>query len=1156
MALLSEHIHLKRRYYRSINLERDLDSAEALEGYVVTPRGAHALERILSAIGLQRASRAWTLTGAYGTGKSSFAHFLLSLCGPSQSASRKTGKQILNSASAGGKSDLSKFASRIGVRGVVRAVATAQREPVAHTVLKALNRGVQEYWSEAPGRKPDVFYALQDQCKRLKANATIDSGVVLEFVEEVARVASTGVVIVLDELGKGLEFAALHQADGDLYLLQQLAEFKSPSPDSAIFVIGLLHQSFAEYGQGLSSAQRTEWSKIQGRFEDIPFTNSASEAIRLISQAIEYSNEKWLGTLTKSCAKSWQREIAGIVPEFSSNETMLAELMPLHPIAAVALPLLCNRFAQNDRSLFTFLTSDEPHSFTHFLENHEVSKDTLPMMKLDSLYDYFVDVVGSNIHSRPHLSRWVEIQGRITESIGLDPDELRLLKAIGILNLIASAGTLRASRNLVALSMCDAPDNEFEVQRWKNLIDSIAERRLITYRRQLDELRVWEGSDFNIEQSLQLIIQAERRSLSDLLNKSAPLGPVVPQRHNYQFGTFRYLEQRFVSEAKELEGLNTESSTADGLVLFWVGPERCKSAPDYTNDGKPIVLLNASNVSVVQNAVHELSALQRIRQESPELQTDGVARREIRQRTFIAKRHLDAVLSECFEFKNGTTAYVIGEKCSIKSHRHLVACLSDISDEVYGSTPRLHNELINRRELTSQGAKARRELIEALVLKHDVPELGLKGFGPEVSMYKSVLQKTGIHRPIRKSDRWEIGAPTDTGVQAVWDAIEHFCIESVEAPRTVSELYELLSKAPYGVKSGVIPVLFAAVLIARSDDVCIYKDGSFLPILGPEHFELLVKDPSRFAVKHFVTTGLRAQVFKEIEELVSRPDKQPGKSRNASLLSVVKPLVQFVKSLPAYTRRTRNLSAQAISVRDAIINAKQPDELLFVAIPEALGLSEIVPKDKENTGKARELRLGLLNALRELQLAHEEMISECQALLCEAFRINAPSLRQTLRMRGQTLSLNMPNGEFASFVSHIVDDDVDDRVWLTRLLMIIGDKPAESWSDEDLDLFKEGVGTFAKRFNNFESIQSNLQHAPGAGYEAKKITLTQSSGKEAQKILWIDAAKDQSVSRIVDEIIREKLQSNPELYDAVVSKLAERLLSAVGSESRSRRGEA
>jgi hypothetical protein len=89
------------------------------------------------------------------------------------------------------------------------------------------------------------------------------------------------------------------------------------------------------------------------------------------------------------------------------------------------------------------------------------------------------------------------------------------------------------------------------------------------------------------------------------------------------------------------------------------------------------------------------------------------------------------------------------------------------------------------------------------------------------------------------------------------------------------------------VKHGTIPILLAALLLYHVDDVGIYKDGTFIPILGPEHFELLVKDPSRFSVKSFEMVGLRSQVFRELETVLKSPNVRTQTGvRNASLLAI------------------------------------------------------------------------------------------------------------------------------------------------------------------------------------------------------------------------------------------------------------------------------
>ncbi|MEQ8961427.1 MAG: hypothetical protein RLP02_26465, partial [Coleofasciculus sp. C2-GNP5-27] len=78
-----------------------------------------------------------------------------------------------------------------------------------------------------------------------------------KLVQDVAKAANTGVFLVIDELGKNLEYAAYNQGTEDLYVLQQLAELPGDSK-TPIYILGILHQAFAEYGQRLATVQRNE----------------------------------------------------------------------------------------------------------------------------------------------------------------------------------------------------------------------------------------------------------------------------------------------------------------------------------------------------------------------------------------------------------------------------------------------------------------------------------------------------------------------------------------------------------------------------------------------------------------------------------------------------------------------------------------------------------------------------------------------------------------------------------------------------------------------------------------------------------------------------------------------------------------------------------
>ena len=77
--VLAKYFSVDRRYNRSINLERDIDQSEALQGYILTERSHHALQRILIDPISSHRTNAYTITSIYGTGKSAFAHFLVVL---------------------------------------------------------------------------------------------------------------------------------------------------------------------------------------------------------------------------------------------------------------------------------------------------------------------------------------------------------------------------------------------------------------------------------------------------------------------------------------------------------------------------------------------------------------------------------------------------------------------------------------------------------------------------------------------------------------------------------------------------------------------------------------------------------------------------------------------------------------------------------------------------------------------------------------------------------------------------------------------------------------------------------------------------------------------------------------------------------------------
>ena len=76
---IAARIAIRRRYVRSVDLARDVDDPDALEGYVITPSVRDAAIRILAGLSAESRQRAFRIVGPYGAGKSAFGVFLAQL---------------------------------------------------------------------------------------------------------------------------------------------------------------------------------------------------------------------------------------------------------------------------------------------------------------------------------------------------------------------------------------------------------------------------------------------------------------------------------------------------------------------------------------------------------------------------------------------------------------------------------------------------------------------------------------------------------------------------------------------------------------------------------------------------------------------------------------------------------------------------------------------------------------------------------------------------------------------------------------------------------------------------------------------------------------------------------------------------------------------
>ena len=251
MEQLADCVRINARFRRAVNLERDSGRQDLLAGYVVTPGVQRALARVLGPLQSVGHDKAWTLTGPYGSGKSAFSVFLTDLVRPGNDSVRREAQRLLRGAGLSG-----------GVPDLQPVVLTGERAPVDLLLLRALRKSLSSLShgrrkAESPvlSRVSRAIVATERQSARCLTTEVVEcfEAAALLFREK----RNAGLLLVIDEAGKILEFAAQQPDRGDIFLFQALAEAAARSDEAQLGFVAVLHQGFEQVFEqvGLHSTQ-------------------------------------------------------------------------------------------------------------------------------------------------------------------------------------------------------------------------------------------------------------------------------------------------------------------------------------------------------------------------------------------------------------------------------------------------------------------------------------------------------------------------------------------------------------------------------------------------------------------------------------------------------------------------------------------------------------------------------------------------------------------------------------------------------------------------------------------------------------------------------------------------------------------------------------
>jgi hypothetical protein len=476
---------------------------------------------------------------------------------------------------------------------------------------------------------------------------------------------------------------------------------------------------------------------------------------------------------------------------------------------------------------------------------------------------------------------------------------------------------------------------------------------------------------------------------------------------------------------------------------------------------------------------------------------EGLVQNEI-ERTFSLHRLSDS--SSCHWFYRG-------DKVIVSTGQSISHLLSNICNTLFCSSPKIWNEIINRRLLSTQGAAARRNLLEAMLSHADIEGLGIQGFPPERSMYASLLQASGIHSQ-NNEGQWIFNDPPigdKLGLRPAWELLSDFIFKPPAEPRPITELFARLNAPPYGLTDGVLPIFLCAFLLVHSHETTMYREGSLLPEPEIPDWEVLLRRPELFAIAGCRVEGARLHILERFSRsLNTKPATMP----------VVRALIRSLKSLPEYAWNTQRLTAEALSVRKAIEHAFSPEQLLFHDLPTAFNMPGL-DEAGISTYEIEQFFDHLNDSLQALANATPHLRERARDQFLEACELPLGEQGWTEFLRhAEHMVLHTSNVALQPLLKRAAEAP-DARAALESILAYIANRPMRTWTDADVDSFESQAQYLGHLF---------LAEQNGASPE---IQLTAEQWKRSQEIvesLRTHLSKYDDDARIVEAALRILVQ--------------------------------
>jgi len=780
---------------------------------------------------------------------------------------------------------------------------------------------------------------------------------------------------------------------------------------------------------------------------------------------------------------------------------------PLSPVAAYLLLNVSEKVAQNERTLFTFISNDEPHSMARFVNEHNIDMDW--NIGADLIYDYFNLLFKKEVTNEYVHNIWLSAEYAIDKCES--DDQKKIIKALAVVLIVNKEDEIPATEKYLKLCV-----NTSEPEQ---AIQFLKENEYI-YRKHSTDSYVFKtraGSELKAEIRKQRELKGDNINYSKALLDVTGKYCVIPRKYNTDKMMTRYFIHEFMY-VEDFLGINSAEAligedTLDGKVITLysftgIKQEVVKRHLLNLADKRLVVVCPKSGLKA-QKQLKDYEIIRELRDNQTFTNNNEILKKELPLLLDDLTVELEQIISSVYEEDSeARVLYFNGESVKNAKAGNEESAVNECCLQLYTKSPIINNEMVNRASITTaQTKKARINIIQAILSHLDTPDFYV-GSNQEATVYRALFDVTGITKGTPRED-----------IQLIIDEINEYVNSCCDCKIPLSCIINKLTKAPYGVRLGVLPFYIAYVFANRKEDIIVYFSNKEMQ-LTPDIIVNMCEHPEDYAVYVSKEDLQKEKYISELNLLFQVEDNRNLSTNRIKNIFIC--MQRWFRALPQVTRNTTNLDMYVedeamIRAMKYIKKAMQkieynPFEILFVEFPEAFEAESL-----EKTYK-------IMDDCKTYFDDYFRWIEE--QTITAIYKIWNPKRKQDLfhtlkewyENQSKRSKQGLYNGRMTNFMSCLELMNVySDQDVASKIVKAVTDVYIENWNSGALEEFVDALENVKKEIESIrdESVSGELE-----------LVFT---GRNGEKISKLYSHADESTGSVLRNIIEDTLEEYDDL---------------------------